>query len=57
MVNAGRYSHGIAEPQLSLMAWRAARVVNALLGRRVYQAEDGPGLIDWHRATAARAVA
>jgi hypothetical protein len=39
------------------MAWRAARVVNALLGRRVYQAEDGPGLIDWHRATAARAVA
>lgn len=33
VLNAGRLSHGIAEPQLSLMAWRSAVITNALLGR------------------------
>ncbi|KWT72598.1 MULTISPECIES: SidA/IucD/PvdA family monooxygenase [unclassified Variovorax] len=30
-VNFGRHSHGIAEPQISLMAWRSARILNDLL--------------------------
>ncbi len=32
-VNAGMHSHGIAEPQLSLMAWRSAHILNRALGR------------------------
>lgn len=31
VLNAGRLCHGIAEPQLSLMAWRSAVITNALL--------------------------
>lgn len=30
--NAGRFSHGIVDSQLSLMAWRSALIVNSLLG-------------------------
>lgn len=32
-VNFGRHSHGIAEPQISLMAWRSAKILNDLLGQ------------------------
>jgi lysine N6-hydroxylase len=35
-VNFGRFSHGIAEPQTSLMAWRSATIINDLFGRTVY---------------------
>lgn len=38
-LNAGRHSYGIAEPQLSLMAWRSAVIVNALLGRAHFDLE------------------
>jgi lysine N6-hydroxylase len=37
--NAGRYSHGIADSQLSLMAWRSATIVNTLLGRQHFDTE------------------
>ncbi|MCR4264869.1 lysine N(6)-hydroxylase/L-ornithine N(5)-oxygenase family protein [Nitratireductor sp. ZSWI3] len=46
-LNAGRYTHGIAEPQLSLMAWRSAVIVNALLGRRHFDLEERPPLVRW----------
>lgn len=45
--NAGRHSHGIAESNLSLAAWRSATIINSLLGRRVYDIEDALGTIDW----------
>lgn len=45
--NAGRHSHGIAEPQLSLMAWRSAIIVNTLLGRTHYDVGGDRPLIDW----------
>lgn len=35
-VNFGRHSHGIAEPQTSLMAWRSATILNDLLGYRYF---------------------
>lgn len=41
--NLGRLSHGIAEPQLSLMAWRSAVIVNDLAGREVFALREAPG--------------
>ncbi|TQV76126.1 lysine N(6)-hydroxylase/L-ornithine N(5)-oxygenase family protein [Denitrobaculum tricleocarpae] len=47
MQNTARHSHGIADPQLSLMAWRSAAIVNDLLGRQVYDIEQCPPAINW----------
>ena len=46
-LNAGRHSHGIAEPQLSLMAWRSAVIVNALLGREHFDLALRPSAVKW----------
>ncbi len=45
--NGGEHSHGIADPQLSLMAWRAATIVNAALGREVYDLAEQAPIVDW----------
>ena len=45
--NGGRYSHGIADPQLSLAAHRAAVIVNSLLDRPVYRTEVEPTPVQW----------
>ncbi|WP_353981521.1 SidA/IucD/PvdA family monooxygenase [Salinicola endophyticus] len=47
-VNAGRHSHGIAEPQLSLMAWRSATILNHVAGREVFDLADSDGPVAWH---------
>ncbi len=46
-VNAGMHSHGIAEPQLSLMAWRSASIINRLIEEEVYDIHSDKGMIDW----------
>lgn len=46
-LNAGRYSHGIADSQLSLMAWRSAAIVNALLGRNHFDLELPQPVVRW----------
>ncbi|NRF29967.1 lysine N(6)-hydroxylase/L-ornithine N(5)-oxygenase family protein [Vibrio coralliilyticus] len=46
-VNAGMHSHGIAEPQLSLMAWRSARIINCLAQEPLYDLDAGKGMIEW----------
>lgn len=46
-VNAGMHSHGIAEPQLSLMAWRSAQIINRLCQKPVFNTEAGPALVEW----------
>ena len=46
-LNVGRFTHGIAEPQLSLAAWRSAVIINHLLGRPWFNVEPGPGLVRW----------
>lgn len=48
-LNAGLVSHGIAEPQLSLMAWRSAVIANALLGRRHFDVDMPDALVQWRR--------
>jgi len=45
--NAGRHSHGIAEPQLSLAAWRGAVIANAILGHARYATGDAALPIEW----------
>lgn len=47
MVNAGIASHGIAEPQLSLACWRAARIINHIAGYTVYDPVEHSNMLDW----------
>ena len=47
--NMASHSHGIADPQLSLMAWRSAIIANDLLGRQVYNVETRRPLIAWRK--------
>lgn len=47
-VNAGRYSHGISEPQMSLMCWRSATIVNDLLGEDFYDLKDDCSFVEWN---------
>lgn len=45
--NAGRIDLGIFEPQLSLMAWRSAKIVNALMGQNVFDLDQNRPIVDW----------
>lgn len=45
--NAGRLSHGIADPQLALMAWRSAVILNDVLGRGVFALDGAGSVIEW----------
>ncbi len=45
--NAGRYSHGIANSQLSLMAWRSAHIINSLLGHSHFDLEPHDSQVNW----------
>ena len=47
VLNAGRHSHGIAEPQLSLAAWRSAVIANALLGREHFNLGQLDPMVQW----------
>ncbi|WP_299729971.1 SidA/IucD/PvdA family monooxygenase [uncultured Endozoicomonas sp.] len=46
-VNAGLHSHGIAEPQLSLAAWRSATIINDLTGKETFRINRPASLINW----------
>ncbi|WP_341503407.1 SidA/IucD/PvdA family monooxygenase [Gallaecimonas sp. GXIMD4217] len=56
-VNAGRYSLGIAEPQMSLMCWRSATIINALAGRTLFDTDQALSLIHWREPQTALAMA
>lgn len=46
-VNAGMHNLGIAEPQLSLMAWRAATVINTAYDKPVFDLASSPAIMQW----------
>ncbi|WP_017223300.1 lysine N(6)-hydroxylase/L-ornithine N(5)-oxygenase family protein [Moritella dasanensis] len=46
-VNAGLDSHGIADPQLSLMAWRSAKIINDLLPEPAFDLGENQHVIQW----------
>ncbi|WP_345301540.1 lysine N(6)-hydroxylase/L-ornithine N(5)-oxygenase family protein [Lysobacter hankyongensis] len=52
--NAARHTHGIAEPNLSVMAWRGGKIANSIAGRTVYDIDHMSSVFDWHAHTAAR---
>lgn len=46
-LNLGLSSHGIVDPQMSLMAWRAATILNRVVGTDLFDLEEGKQMIDW----------
>jgi lysine N6-hydroxylase len=52
VVNAGRSTHGIAESQLSLMAWRSAVILDDVLGRSRFVTRRERDLVRWRAAEA-----
>jgi lysine N6-hydroxylase len=51
MQNVGRYSHGIADPQLSLAAWRASVIVNSVMRREVYRTDFERPPVQWQSSS------
>ena len=47
MQNAGRHSHGVADAQLSLAAWRSAVIVNSLLESEIYPTAPCASPVRW----------
>lgn len=47
MQNGAKHTHGLADPNLSLMAWRSATIINSLVGTRVYEVPEERSLISW----------
>jgi lysine N6-hydroxylase len=45
--NGARAQRGVADPNLSLLAWRSATILNSLAGRQVYDCQAPPSIIDW----------
>ena len=43
--NGARHSHGLADPNLSLTAWRAATIVNSLLRKEIYRLDPEEGVL------------
>jgi lysine N6-hydroxylase len=48
MLNGAEHTHGISDPNLSLIAWRSARVLNALMGRDVYRLFPATTATSWN---------
>lgn len=45
--NAARHSHGISDPNLCLMAWRSAKIINSLAEEMIYDIENESHTINW----------
>ncbi len=45
--NGARHTHGVADPNLSLMAWRSATIINSLVGTPIYNMPKDLSLITW----------
>jgi lysine N6-hydroxylase len=45
--NGARHQRGVADPNLSLLAWRSASIVNRLAGRDVYDCTPAESIVNW----------
>ena len=45
--DAARHMRGVADPNLSLMAWRSAIIANSLLGKTAYEVEGESSALDF----------
>ena len=46
-LNLGMASHGIVDPQMSMMAWRSAVILNAVLGEPHFDLSETRSMIAW----------
>ncbi len=44
--NAGRHSHGVADPNLSLTAWRSAMILNSIMSDTIYDPKPDHALFE-----------
>ncbi len=45
--NGARHVRGVADPNLSLVAWRSAKIINCLAARKVYDLENESSVFNW----------
>lgn len=45
--NMSEPNHGVADPNLSLAAWRSAQILNAVMGRKVYRVDHETSTTAW----------
>lgn len=55
--NAARRCRGVADPNLSLGAWRSAVILNSVLGREQFQLDDRSTMVSWRYPEQAGAAA
>ena len=46
--NGSRHVRGVADPNLSLIAWRSAKIINSICKETIYDIEDKFPVFDWH---------
>ncbi|CAM2887774.1 L-lysine 6-monooxygenase [Legionella steigerwaltii] len=47
--NAARHSHGVADPNLNVMAWRSAKIINSIAQSQIYDLNHENTLLDWEQ--------
>lgn len=47
--NAARHSHGIADPNLNVMAWRSAKIINSIAQSQLYDLDNESTVLDWEK--------
>lgn len=47
--NGALAARGVADPNLSLTAWRSAKILNAIAGRALYEVDEDGSLVHWRR--------
>lgn len=48
VLNAARNARGVADPNLSLLAWRSSKIVNSLAERVVYAVDEAAAPVTWN---------
>ncbi|WP_454782119.1 lysine N(6)-hydroxylase/L-ornithine N(5)-oxygenase family protein [Legionella sp. WA2022007384] len=47
--NAAHKAYGIAEPNLNVMAWRSAKIINSIAQAKIYELDQESTVLDWGR--------
>ena len=48
--NGSRHIRGVADPNLSLLAWRSAKIINTMTGKELYDVKGDKSAINWRQA-------
>lgn len=48
--NGALASRGVADPNLSLAAWRSAIIINSIVGQQIYDTSDNNSFFNWQHA-------